>query len=331
MNEMQFFIESASIDVTYKCNLRCKHCFNFAGENTRDEINDSTLSDIFTALSEYEMNSICLCGGEPLLRLNSVLNGLRILKKGNPLGKIAMVSNGILWNQSIADSLKVAGLDLVQFSLDGLKDISYDFVRQSKGKLYKVFDAINYAKNSGITVVISTIPHKKNYTEFQDLINVCDELGVSELRVQPLMKLGRGESNYVQLSLTPKENESIATLLALRSNTVNTRLIWGDPIDHFYMYRELKYVPQICINAYGEIVLSPYLPITIWNLRKYTLADYFNLNIPVYALKHKKICNLISKIYDISDFTSHYKDMPLLFLESNLDLSEELREMATHE
>lgn len=327
---MQFFVESASIDITYKCNLRCRHCFDFAGENTRDEINDTTLCNIFSALSKYEMNSICLCGGEPLLRLNSVLNGIRILKNNNPLGKIAMVSNGILWSQSIADLLKEAGLDLVQFSLDGINDISYDFIRQSKGKLYKVFDAINYAKNSGLTVVISSIPHKKNYAEFQNLINLCDGLGVSELRVQPLMKLGRGESNYKHLSLTPKENESIATLLASKANTTNTRLIWGDPIDHFYMYRELKYVPQICINAFGEIVLSPYLPITIWNLCKYSLADYFDLNIPVYALKHKTINNLISKIYDISDFTSRYKDMPLLFLESNLDFSEELREMASY-
>ena len=96
------------------------------------------------------------------------------------------------------------------------------------------------------------------------------------------------------------------------------------------MYRELKYVPQICINAFGEIVLSPYLPITIWNLRKYSLKEYFDLNIPVHALKHETIKNLISEIHDISDFTSHHKDMPLLFLESNIDLSEELKEMALY-
>lgn len=327
---MQFFVESASIDITYKCNLRCRHCFDFAGENSLDEIDDTALDNIFESISKYEMNSICLCGGEPLLRLNSVINGLQILKNNNSSGKVAMVSNGLLWSQSIADSLKEAGLDLVQFSLDGVNDISYDFIRQSSGKLYKVFDAIKYAKNSGLTVVISSIPHRKNYAEFQNLINLCDELEVSELRVQPLMKLGRGENNYKQLSLTPKENESIATLLASKRNSMKTRLIWGDPIDHFYMYRELKYVPQICINAFGEIVLSPYLPITIWNLRKYSLKEYFDLNIPVHALKHETIKNLISEIHDISDFTSHHKDMPLLFLESNIDLSEELKEMALY-
>lgn len=327
---MQFFVESASIDITYKCNLRCRHCFDFAGENSRDEIDDTALDNIFESISKYEMNSICLCGGEPLLRLNSVINGLQILKNNNSSGKVAMVSNGLLWNQSIAESLKEAGLDLVQFSLDGINDASYDFIRQSAGKLHKVFDAIKYAKNSGLTVVISSIPHRKNFSEFQALINLCDELGVSELRVQPLMNLGRGEKNYEYLSLMPEENESIATLLASNANSTKTRLIWGDPVDHFYMYRELKYIPQICINAFGEIVLSPYLPITIWNLRKYSLNEYFDLNIPVHALKHETIKNLISEIHDISDFTSHHKDMPLLFLESNIDLSEELKEMALY-
>ena len=327
---MQFFVESASIDITYKCNLRCRHCFDFAGENSRDEIDDTALDNIFESISKYEMNSICLCGGEPLLRLNSVINGLQILKNNNSSGKVAMVSNGLLWNQSIAESLKEAGLDLVQFSLDGINDASYDFIRQSAGNLHKVFDAIKYAKNSGLTVVISSIPHRKNFSEFQALINLCDELGVSELRVQPLMNLGRGEKNYEYLSLMPEENESIATLLASNANSTKTRLIWGDPVDHFYMYRELKYIPQICINAFGEIVLSPYLPITIWNLRKYSLKEYFDLNIPVHALKHETIKNLISEIHDISDFTSHHKDMPLLFLESNIDLSEELKEMALY-
>ena len=43
---MQFFVESASIDITYKCNLRCRHCFDFAGENSRDEIDDTALDNI---------------------------------------------------------------------------------------------------------------------------------------------------------------------------------------------------------------------------------------------------------------------------------------------
>lgn len=328
---MQFLVESASIDITYRCNLRCRHCFDFAGENSRNEIDNEFLINIFHSLSKYSLNSVCLCGGEPLLKLNLVLEGLKILKSNNPYGKIAMVSNGILWTQSIAESLKEAGLDLIQFSLDGTNNTSYDFIRQSDGKLAKVFDAINYAKNVGLIVVISSIPHKKNYTEFQNLINICNKLGVSEFRAQPLMRLGRGEKNYHDLSLAPEENDSIASLLASKANKSKTRLIWGDPIDHFYMYRELKYIPQICINAFGEIVLSPYLPITIWNLQKYSLEDYFDLDIPVYALMHKVVSDFVLKINDVSDLTSHYNNMPLLFLESNIDLTEELREMALNE
>ena len=96
------------------------------------------------------------------------------------------------------------------------------------------------------------------------------------------------------------------------------QITWGDPVDHLYMYRETGRIPQICVNAYGELSVSPYLPITIWNLNRNTLRDYIDLEIDRYALRHPIVEKCLARIEELSDFTSIQQGLPVLFKEENL-------------
>lgn len=44
------YLSSASVDVTYRCNLRCRHCFDFGGECVYEEMNDDELISVFDSL-----------------------------------------------------------------------------------------------------------------------------------------------------------------------------------------------------------------------------------------------------------------------------------------
>ena len=58
-----------SIDVTYRCNFRCKHCFNGSGTPLLgDELKDAKLLSIARSVGVLQPNVVCFCGGEPLLR-----------------------------------------------------------------------------------------------------------------------------------------------------------------------------------------------------------------------------------------------------------------------
>lgn len=320
-----YLINSAAIDVTYKCNLRCKHCYNCSGESNKAELTFDELVDIGKQLGQLSLQSICICGGEPLMRADDVIGFITLLNEASPSSTISMVSNGLLWTQDIAEKLAEAGLDGVQFSLDGLSDEAYDFVRQSSGQLYKVKQAIDYALKAGLNVIASALPHKKSLSEFPLIIDYCASKGLSELRIQPLMPLGRGENNYDALCLSPEDQHSLAALLKEKNPLYqDLEITWGDPIDHYFMFEEVGYIPNITINAQGQIIACPYLPFSIWNLRNRTLDEYLELKIPSKALRHPAIKSCVEGIASVEDMTSKREGLPYLNLDEALDLSQEI-------
>lgn len=139
-------IGSASLDVTYKCNLRCNHCFNSSGAPIKCEMSDEKLIEIVESLAHLKVSSLCFFGGETLLKYDVITKMAKKFKDVFPKGAVNLVSNGLLFNREKAEGLKNAGISLIQFSLDGISDDSYDFIRNSNGKLSKVLESITIAK-----------------------------------------------------------------------------------------------------------------------------------------------------------------------------------------
>ena len=52
---------------------------------------------------------------------------------------------------------------------------------------------------------------------------------------------------------------------------------WGDPIDHLVRFPQLQMqFDQVAIHANGDIVVSPYIPLIIGNVRKHSLQEYYD-------------------------------------------------------
>ncbi|GAH15601.1 unnamed protein product, partial [marine sediment metagenome] len=52
-------------DITYACNLRCKHCLVTADERLQDELTLKEVKDIIDQLVNMKVFNICFLGGEP--------------------------------------------------------------------------------------------------------------------------------------------------------------------------------------------------------------------------------------------------------------------------
>ncbi|MGT9147114.1 radical SAM protein [Enterococcus devriesei] len=327
-----YTFQSVSLDITYKCNLRCKHCFNSSGEFLGGELNDSQILKIIDEISKYQVESICLCGGEPFYRFDLLLSVAKLIKKNSPKTFISMVSNGILWTNKKAKELSEAGLDVVQFSLDGFTNESYDFVRQSHGKLSKVFDAIKYAQDAGLDVMLSSLPHKKNFNQIQSMIEFCIANNIVEFRMQPLMPLGRGDLNFNELCLSDSEYQQVQSILKTNTGRMTysgqeLKIEWGDPMDHFFMLQEVPYISSLNISAYGDITISPYLPFSIWNLSKSTFASFIENQIPERALLNSRVIQTINEMMTVNDLAVMSHRMNKIENISNreaLDISKEI-------
>jgi len=272
-----------SLDVTYRCTMRCLHCFNGSSENTLEpELTDLELLDLSEQIAEIQPNVICFCGGEPLLRKEIVCRCCNnIVRKTGGQTVVNMVTNGELLSKEVAKDLREAGFSFVQVSLDGAKPETHDWLRNKRGSYYNAILAIQNLKEVGIKVGVACTPTLKNLGEIEELIEICEELGVEDFRMQPLMLIGRAKRNLKGNVPSYHDYRKIAVRLQMlqlkKAAKSGMRIEWGDPVDHLIRskYRENGYDPFVGIDAYGYLRISPYLPITFGNIRKHSIMNYW--------------------------------------------------------
>lgn len=113
------------IYLTNKCNLRCKHCYMFAG---KEEDNELTIEEILKLLDNFAANNgrvVTFTGGEVTQRKD--LSNL--LKHSRKIGLInTVLTNGVEWNEQLVNET-YKYIDEVQISIDGYNEQSNSKVR----------------------------------------------------------------------------------------------------------------------------------------------------------------------------------------------------------
>lgn len=136
-----------SIQLTYKCNLRCLHCYqwsedgffrDFSHQKAQTEIHP----DLFGSLLDYTDETrakIFLWGGEPLM--HSKFDEIARLLEAHPR-TVNMCTNGLLLKRNIDSLMRIGdGLNLL-VSLDGIGD-AHDALR-GRGTFRRTLDNLEF-------------------------------------------------------------------------------------------------------------------------------------------------------------------------------------------
>jgi len=319
-------IETVSIDITYECNFRCLHCFNSSGEHdgSRKIMTDDEIFNIVKDLVKLSPRNLCFCGGETMLRKDLLIKCAKYINE-NATKKvyISAVSNGYLINDSIAMELKQAGLSSVQISFDGAKAESHEWLRNKEGSFERAINAIKCLKRAGLSVAVAFTPTKRNINEIEDAFELVKGLGVSSFRVQPIMSLGRAKRNLQDYFPDYEEYAKVRFKLLNKQKDKSNKGIyieWGDPLMHLTRGRlnsEMLY--YITINAYGELLISPYIPVSFGNIKQISLFKYIEAGLFL-IWENKFVKKLSEKMnsWDKMDVSS--LGLPEIFVEKNIDL-----------
>lgn len=309
-----------TFDITYNCNLRCLHCYNYSGEcnKGRNEMSDQEFLNVCKQIIELSPQNVCLCGGEPLLKYDLLCKIAKRLSGGNIL--VSMVTNGLLMTEDIAIGLKKSGIKFVQISLDGVNSTTHDWLRNKKGVYDAAITAMKHLKKQNLSFAISCCPSKKNINEIESLIDLVHHLGAKEFRMQPLMVIGRAkqikefELSYIEY----KKIIDIFTKCKKDPKYKDIDLEWGDPTEHLSMdyINKMDVCSSFGIDPYGNIYLSPYLPIRYGNLLRHSLMQYWNSGlIGAWKLQiNRDLSNLVISTEDL-DINQTNSYLPETYLE----------------
>lgn len=185
-----------SMNITKKCNLRCKQCFTNSGTIEQEELNTKEICNLFDQMQEAGTFFICLGGGEPLTRSDL----LDILEYGkNKQLAISVVSNGLLLTKKYIEQLNQKNLDTFWISLDGLKE-NHEFLR-GNGTFEKVLNALkllseNFKGKKAIRVTLN----KRNIKDYLEIIKIAEEYNFDLIRITPLISYGRAKNEDFEIN-----------------------------------------------------------------------------------------------------------------------------------
>lgn len=179
------------ISITDKCNLRCRYCMP----------KDVELTSMEELLTYEEIVKVCeqavslgitrfkITGGEPLVRRNAD-RFAAMIKEIPGVEQVTLTTNGILLKNQ-ADSLKKAGLDGVNVSLDTLDAEKFHEITGFQ-TLDKVLEGIDAALQAGLKVKINTVLTEDN-ADYQSMIAFAEKKGII-LRFIEIMPIGYGKN-----------------------------------------------------------------------------------------------------------------------------------------
>lgn len=138
----------------YKCNMKCTHCGNSDFAVKDRALTPKDVAEIARQADELGLAQFSLTGGEPLL-----FNDLdELILAINPKKfHIAINTNGFLLDKKMAIHLKKIGVDKIKVSLDSIDENIYDITRQKDDGYNKAMDALFFAKEAGLQVVVQTV------------------------------------------------------------------------------------------------------------------------------------------------------------------------------
>lgn len=157
---------SLHIHLTNLCNLRCPHCYMFAGSSLSNELATDEIIGLLDAFRSNDGKKATFTGGEISMRKDLYA----IIRHSSGLGiRNELLTNGTLWTEKQINEFSPL-IDKVQISIDGYSEESNAVVR-GKGNFSRSLKAIDLFVKRGVRTEVAITPffdesYRKDYMRY---------------------------------------------------------------------------------------------------------------------------------------------------------------------
>ena len=155
-------------EVTKKCNLKCRHCFNNSGKKAQNELTLNEIKNIIDGIYEAGVFNVKITGGEPFARAD-IFDILNYLEKKEI--NYIIFSNGTIFNTEILHRLKLLKhLIKIRISIDG-NELTNDLIR-GIGTYKLAISTLKQLSDNGLPCELNYTITKSNYNQITEVSNV---------------------------------------------------------------------------------------------------------------------------------------------------------------
>jgi len=196
---------SGSLELTYRCNLRCQHCyvaFGHRGVPGKQELSTGEILHLLDDLADQGCLWLLITGGEPLIRSDFAEIYTAARRKGF---LVTLFTNATMVTPRIADLLAEYPPFLVEVSLYGRTQGTYEGVTAIPGSYPHALRGIELLRERKIQLKLKTMAMTLNQHEIIAMEDFARSLGL-DFRYDPMINAGADHStNPHQFRLSPEE------------------------------------------------------------------------------------------------------------------------------
>lgn len=239
--------------LTYRCNENCSHCYN-ARPRTHPEIDTQAWQSIISRIWEIGVPHICFTGGEATLRTDLP----ELIAHAEAQGQITgLLTNGRrLSDNDYAKSLKDAGLDHVQITIESARSDIHDQMVRARGAWEDTVAGIRNALDLGLFVMTNTTLLQANADQIEETIDFLATLGVPTIGCNALIYSGKGKKVGTGIP-----EEDLSPLLDVVKETTERhaqRLIWYTPTQYCHFDPvQMQLGVKTCTAAQYNMCVEP--------------------------------------------------------------------------
>ncbi|MCX5714980.1 MAG: radical SAM protein [Candidatus Omnitrophica bacterium] len=166
-------VQSVQIELTYRCNLNCLHCYCKDVDFGRKEITFRQWKLIIDRLHAENFFWITFTGGEPFLHKDFARIYLYAFRKGF---LITVFTNGTLFSPSLFRLFKKYPPFLIEMSLYGASEDIYESISRIPGSFLRAMDSLRKLKFLALPVAFKTVALKQNKLEILAIKKLVESL-----------------------------------------------------------------------------------------------------------------------------------------------------------
>ncbi len=170
---------SVHLDVTYRCNERCVHCY--LDHDDHGEMTTAEIRSVLKQLADAGVFFLTLSGGEVLMRMDffEILEYARSL-----LFDVKIKTNAFMIGRKEAERIRDLGVRTVQVSIYSHRPEIHDGITKLPQSLKRSIAGIRFLQSCGIKVTIANVLMRQNLNDYAGVKALARELG-AEYTIDP--------------------------------------------------------------------------------------------------------------------------------------------------
>ncbi|MFC4653240.1 radical SAM/SPASM domain-containing protein [Lactococcus nasutitermitis] len=278
---------SATIELTTRCNWRCKHCY--IPEYTQKGLSAKELDKLFDDLRRMGTFELVFTGGEIFMRKDA----MEIIENARAhFFDVKLFTNVSLLDEEKIKRLAKIHISQISCTLFSLQEEIHDHITTVKGSLHATLKNLALLKKYGISVEVKQILMNINQDCLEEIVAYCSESGFKHLATTNIFYQTDGQTKPANYRVD--------------NNYLQDKLVQIDEIRNFMCFskNDSMYVCNATrcsctIEANGNYLACNNLNLPLDNILDTSIHDIWKDNVVLQKIQAKKqkdlgFCNACS-------------------------------------